>query len=363
MQETPHTELSQTTLALCRIASVTGQEAAIVAEIEARLRRLPGVTVERIGLSLLARRQDNPTPGAPWVALLGHTDTVAPAPPERQPLCIDEAAGRVFGCGASDMKGGLAVMLALLAAPQRLNHNLLCVFYDAEEGPAERSGILPICTSGALANIALALCLEPTDGELQAGCIGGLQARVTVHGRRAHSARPWQGENAIYAALPLLSRLAGLSRREVQVAGLTFYDVVTATQAQTENSRNVVPDRFVLNINSRFAPNRTSAVARAELLALIESCGPYQVEILDESPPGTVCLDAPLLRTWLKTEGLRVTAKQAWTDVARLTALGIPAANFGPGDTAQAHQAFESVAIRGLADAYDRLLRLLQIAP
>lgn len=356
-------DLAQTTLALCRIASVTGQEAAIATDLEARLRALPGVEVERMGLSLLARRQDNPARGAATVALFGHTDTVAPAPPERQPLTIDEAAGRVFGCGASDMKGGLAVMLALLAAPQRFAHNLLCVFYDAEEGPAERSGILPICASGALRDIGLALCLEPTDGELQAGCIGGLQARVTVQGRRAHSARPWQGENAIYAALPLLSRLAGLARREVQVAGLPFYEVVTVTQAQTDNSRNVVPDRLVLNINSRFAPDRTAADARQELLALIASCGPYQVEILDEAPPGRVCLEAPLLQGFRTREGLKVTAKQAWTDVARLTALGIPAANFGPGETAQAHQAGESVAIAALSEAYDRLLRLLLIAP
>ena len=361
MEEPRISELAQTTLSLCRIRSVTGQEAAIADDVEARLRALPGVTVERIGLSLLARRQDRP--GAPWVALFGHTDTVAPAPPERQPLCIDAGAGRVFGCGASDMKGGLAVMLALLAAPERLAHNLLCVFYDAEEGPAERSGILPICSSGALNDIALALCLEPTNGELQAGCIGGLQARVTATGRRAHSARPWQGENAIYAALPLLSRLASLQRREVIVEGLTFYDVITATQAATENSRNVVPDRFVLNLNSRFAPNRTAAEARAELLDLISRCGPYQVEILDEAPPGRVCLDAPLLAGWLSAEGLNITAKQAWTDVARLSALGIPAANYGPGETAQAHQAGESVSIAALAESYERLLHLLLIAP
>jgi len=349
--------LAETTLALCQIPSVTGQEAAIAEALQARLQALPGVSVERMGLSLLARRAD--APGAPWVALVGHSDTVTPAPPSQQPLCIDRASGRVFGCGASDMKGGLAVMLALLAAPERLAVNLLCVFYDHEEGPAERSGILPICASGALRDVALALCLEPTDGMVQAGCIGGLQARVTALGKRAHSARPWQGHNAIYAALPLLSRLASLSRREVQVGGLPFYEVTTATQALTENSRNVVPDRFVLNINQRFAPSRSLAEARAELEALILSCGPYQIEIVDEAPPGAVCLDQPRLRAWIASEGLPVEAKQAWTDVARLSALGIPAVNFGPGETAQAHQANESVPIAALSLAYERLLRLL----
>lgn len=353
----PARSLAETTLALCRIPSVTGQEAAIADELTSRCQAMPGVRVERIGLSLLARRAD--VPEGPWIALVGHSDTVTPAPPSQQPLCIDEASGRVFGCGASDMKGGLAVMLALLAAPQRFAVNLLCVFYDHEEGPAERSGILPICASAALRDVALALCLEPTDGVIQAGCIGGLQARVTALGKRAHSARPWQGHNAIYAALPLLSRLSSLPRNEVQVGGLPFYEVTTATQALTENSRNVVPDRFVLNINQRFAPNRSLAEARAALLSLIHSCGPYQIEIVDEAPPGAVCLDEPRLAAWIEQEGLTVEAKQAWTDVARLTALGIPAVNFGPGETAQAHQAHESVPIAALSVAYQRLLRLL----
>lgn len=349
--------LAETTLALCAIPSVTGNEAAIADDLQARCLAMPGVRVDRVGLSVLARRED--APGAPWVALVGHSDTVAPAPAAQQPLCIDPTNGRVFGCGASDMKGGLAVMLALLAAPQRFSVNLLCVFYDHEEGPAERSGILPICASGALRDVALALCLEPTDGVVQAGCIGGLQARVTALGKRAHSARPWQGHNAIYAALPLLSRLASMSRREVQVGGLSFFEVTTATQALTENSRNVVPDRFVLNINQRFAPNRTVAEARAELEALIAACGPYQLEIVDEAPPGSVCLDEPRLRAWIAGEGLAVEAKQAWTDVARLTSLGIPAVNFGPGETAQAHQAQESVPIAALSQSYERLLRLM----
>jgi succinyl-diaminopimelate desuccinylase len=180
---------------------------------------------------------------------------------------------------------------------------------------------------------------------------------VTAHGRRAHSARPWQGENAIYAALPLLTRLAAFSRREVVVQGLPFYEVLVATMAQTDNSRNVVPDRFTLNLNYRFAPGKELATARAELLAFI---GPdYSVEILDEAPAGSVRLSHPLLQSWLQQTGLPVEAKQAWTDVARLTALGLCAINFGPGDTAQAHQANESVAISALNVSYEALRQLL----
>lgn len=355
--------LAQTTLDLCRIPSVTGNEAAIADDLQRRCEAIgPAVRVQRLGNSVLAWRHVRD--GAPCVALVGHSDTVRPAPPDQQPLCIDTEAGRVFGCGASDMKGGLAAMLALLAQPgddqAAQRQNLLCVFYDKEEGPADASGILPICAAGALQSVDLALCLEPTDGIVHAGCVGGLQARVTAPGRRAHSARPWQGENAIYAALPLLNRLAAMCRREVIVDGLPFYEVTTATQANTENSRNVVPERLVLNINARFAPSRTLAAARAELTALVKDCSPsLQIEWIDEAPPGAVSLSDPRLRAWIDRLGLPIAAKQAWTDVARLTALGIPAVNFGPGDTDQAHQARESVSIDALVASVRALRTLL----
>lgn len=356
--------LAAETLTLCRIPSVTGDEAAIADYLQARCRELgPGLQVWRCGNSVLARSGAG---ARPLVGLFGHSDTVRPA--ADQPLRIDyaagnaagEATGRVYGCGASDMKGGLAVMLRLVADAAALGKDLLCVFYDKEEGPASESGMVPLCEREAalFGGIAVALCLEPTDNLIHAGCVGSLQATVTVPGRRAHSARPWQGQNAIYAALPLLTRLAALGRREVVVDGLRFYEVLTATQARTENSRNVVPDRFLLNLNYRFAPGKTPQAAEAELRELV---GPdYALELLDAAPAGSVQLCHPLLAAWLQKSALAVEAKQAWTDVARLTALGLAAVNFGPGDTAQAHQANESVAIPALAQSYKALRALLE---
>ena len=353
-------QLAQDTLALCAIPSVTGQEAGLADYVMQRLAHAD-VTCLRIGNCVVARRA-SAIPTAPCIALLGHLDTVRPAPPAEQPLCI--ASDRVYGCGASDMKGGLAVMLALLTDPVPLAHPLLCVFYDKEEGPSDESGILPILQSGVLHDAQLALCLEPTDGIVHAGCVGGFQIRVTALGRRAHSARPWQEDNAVLVALPFLQRLAQLSPVEVTVAGLSFFDVTTVTQAITTNSRNVVPDRLVLNVNHRFAPDRSLETARQQILAqLLAATGGdprLQIEILDEAPPGAVCVDQPLLAAWLARERIGLAAKQAWTDVARLTAHGIPAVNFGPGQTDQAHQAHESVSIPALQDHHQRLLRLLR---
>lgn len=351
-------ELAEATLELCRIPSVTGDEAAIADYLEGLCTdQIRSPFVRRIGNTVVARgavRAERPT-----VALFGHLDTVRPAAVQR--LEIDAAAGKVYGCGASDMKGALAVMLKILAgSDDERRANLLCVFYDKEEGPADDSGIIAICEDAAtwLAGVELALCLEPTDGRIQAGCVGGLHARVIAHGKRAHSARPWQGENAIYAAIPLLTRLRDVPRREVTIEGLTFYEVISATQAATDNSRNVIPEKLVLNVNYRFAPGKPTETAIRELSELIGSG--YSVEIIDISPAGAVCLSAPRLRRWMDAAGLVVEAKQAWTDVARLAAIGLAAVNFGPGATAQAHQADEWVRIDALAESHRLLEALLR---
>lgn len=348
--------LADLTLALCRIPSETGDERAIADDLEARCRALLGSEhVLRLGDSVVAlppRRADRPT-----IGLFGHSDTVKPA--DDQPVEIRD--GRVFGCGASDMKGGLAVMLALLAEQSALGCNLVAVFYDKEEGPSTENGLEPVLASGCLPTMDLAVCLEPTDNRIQAGCVGGLHATVTFRGKRAHSARPWQGENAIYRAIPVLERLKAFGRREVQVGPLTFYEVMNATMASTANSRNVVPDAFALNVNYRFAPGKSVETAEQELQALVGADA--EVAVIDVAPSGAVCLDHPLLIAWQDAqaqagEPLEVEAKQAWTDVARLAARGIPAVNFGPGETAQAHQANESLPVAYLETGYQALRRL-----
>lgn len=375
--------LAEETLRLCAIPSVTGAEGPIADDIEARCAALPGVRVRRMGNAIIADGPGRPRPPRrARIVLCGHSDTVRPA--ARQRLEISD--GRVYGCGASDMKGGLALMLALLAEANTLAVDLRCIFYDREEGPANESGILPLCASDQhfFGRTRVALCLEPTDNRVEGGCLGGIHAQVVIPGTRAHSARPWQGKNAIYRALPLLSRLAAFPRREHVVDGLTFYEVLTVTQVSTDNSRNVVPDRVTLNVNYRYPPNRDpvraevaleSYLAEAALETLDEADDPQdlpnpddplrgvRVTVVDHAPPGWVRVHRPHLASWIARRGLTVAAKQAWTDVARLTALGLTAANFGPGETAQAHQADESIPIANLVTGYRALHDLLTILP
>jgi succinyl-diaminopimelate desuccinylase len=341
--------LSQWTLDYCRIPSVTGDEAAACSATARWVEALgAGIRVVRQGNSLVCHAPTQPD--RPTVGLFGHLDTVKPA--SDQPIEI--AGDRVYGCGASDMKGGLAVMLGLLARHAELTTaNIVAVFYDKEEGPASENGLEPLYLGGAVPDLDFAFCLEPTDNRVQVGCVGGVHADVVFTGRRAHSARPWQGENAIYRAIDVLSRLRDRDRVAVPFGDLTYYEVMTATMAQTQNSRNVVPDAFTLNVNYRFAPGKPIEVAKQDLLALVGNDA--RVVFTDEAPAGAVCLEHPLLTRWLAKLPLEIEPKQAWTDVARLTARGIAAVNFGPGETAQAHQARESIAIADLVTNFEAL--------
>lgn len=286
------------------------------------------------------------------VALVGHIDTVPPA--ARQRLGVEGEF--LYGCGASDMKAGVAVMMQALEDWQSYPCDLIGLFYDREEGPYADNGLDGLLDG--MDEVDYAVVFEPTNNEIHAGCVGSLQARVHFQGQRAHSARPWQGQNAIYAAIPLLERLRGLERRSVHSQGLEFFEVTSATQANTQGPTNAVPESFVLNLNARFAPGKSSEQAVSELEHLVG--GEARLEIYDIAPSGAVRLENPSLKAWIAHNGLAVLPKQAWTDVARFDARGIPAFNFGPGDPAQAHQADEHVRVSAISENYRLLADLLR---
>ena len=329
------TPLEQRLLDLCAVPSATGEEGPLCDRVEAELRALPGsIAVERDGHSLVV------TPRAagegPSVVLAGHFDVVRTE--HDGPPRVD--GERLYGPGASDMKSGLAVMLTLLdeialGALPRVRPTF--VFYEREEGPylENRLGDL-LDRFAALRSADLAVCLEPSSNGLQLGCMGSLHARVHFRGRTAHSARPWQGENAIHRSAGFLGRLAAWAPREVLLDGMPYREVVSATLAEGGRGRNVVPDRFTLNVNFRFAPGRTPADAEAELIELV--AGDAEVVVFDRSPSAPPCKDHPEVSALLACGVEGVESKQAWTDVARFASVGVPAVNLGPGTQSQAHQ-------------------------
>ena len=333
--------LSERTLRLCAVKSPIGEEDAIAGLVASEAAASWPGEVERLGNAVVLGRVSGARPA---LVLLGHLDTV---PIQAGDFPARRENGRVFGRGASDMKGALAVMLELgdRLGPEgraKLPVELAMVFYDREEGPYDSNGLGPLLEARPdLGRAQLGLCLEPTDLALQLGCCGALHATLTFHGRSAHSARPWQGENAIHKAGALLTYLNGLNPRDVQIdlpgAPLVFREVMTATRIDGFTGRNVVPAACSVNVNFRFAPGRSIEGAVAEVEALAARFG-ATCAITDRSPSGAVPTANPLLERLRAITGVAVEPKQAWTDVARLALAGMPAANFGPGEQAQAHQ-------------------------
>jgi succinyl-diaminopimelate desuccinylase len=358
----PSTELAarlaRSTLSLCRIPSPIGQERELADHVERwALEHFRREEVYRHGHSLVVGRLEDERP---TVALVGHLDTVPAHPSDGEPRL---EGGRLFGLGASDMKGGLAVMMALAEdlPRERLPVNLALILYEREEGPYLESGLGPLFEHRPeLRRVRFGIAMEPTDGVVQVGCVGSLHARLRFTGRSAHSARPWQGENAIHKAGPLLAELLARPRVEVRSAGFAFHEVMNVTTCKGGRARNVVPDELELNLNYRFAPGKSVERAQEDVRALV--AGRAEVTFTDLAPSGRVCADNPLYQRLLGLTGLPAESKQAWTDVARFAELGVDAVNFGPGETAQAHQANESAPVAALAVAYEKLAAFLERA-
>ncbi len=350
----PSEGLAALTLELCRFPSVIREEAALCDWTEHRLRQLGTVDVFRIGNSVVAC---GPRKGRPFLGLFGHLDTVPAHPDDPEPTI---AGDRIVGLGSSDMKAGVAIKLALLDELdlEALPYDVAMVFYDQEEGPFDANGLGPVLDQlDWLSELELGFCLEPSDNVVQVGAVGTLHAQVVFEGRACHSARPWQGENAVHKAGAFLTELLHRTPNEVDCGGFRFREVMSATLASGGRARNVIPEHFELNVNLRFAPNRSVESAQAEVRRAVGDRA--RVAFTDLCPAGRVVTDNAHLKHFLALTGADITAKQAWTDVARLTAAGIDAVNLGPGLSSQAHQAGEYCSIRLLEEGYEMFRSLL----
>ena len=346
-------DLVQLTAELIGVPSVSGNEGALAERVARHLAGLPGM-ITRLGHNVVYAAPRRA--GRPLAVLAGHLDTV-PAQGNETPRVEN---GRLFGLGASDMKAGLAVMLelarALAAASPRFD--LAYVFYECEEVALERNGLRKLWGELPwLAEADVAIVLEPTAGAVELGCVGSLNVEITAVGRAAHSARPWLGDNAVYKALPLLERLQAMEPRPVTLAGVTYQETIQVTVARAGIGRNVVPDRFTVNLNRRYAPDRRPEDAIAEMRALVPES--FEFQVVDVSPPAPPNAEAPLVAEFLSRFGLERRAKQGWTDVAQFAERGVPAFNFGPGVPELAHRADESLPVENLQRAYQVLAEFL----
>jgi succinyl-diaminopimelate desuccinylase len=324
------------TRALVDTASVSGDEAELADAVEAALRAAPWLTVVRHGNTLVARTELG---RAQRVVLAGHLDTVPIA--DNFPSTLDGEV--IYGCGTSDMKSGTALALWLAVGVAQPRYDVTYFFYDCEEVESTRNGLALVARDHPDWLAAdFALLLEPTYGLVEAGCQGTMRANVRTTGVRAHAARSWRGVNAIHAAGEALARLSAYQPRRVTIDGCEYREGLNAVRVQGGVAGNVIPDECVIEVNYRFAPDRSVADAEAHVREVFDG---YPVEITDAAPGALPGLTAAPAREFLAVIGEPPLAKWGWTDVARFAALGIPALNFGPGDPNLAHARDERVEI------------------
>lgn len=344
-----HADPIDLTAALVDIPSVSQDESLIADVVEAALReQTTGFEVIRSGNSVLARTNR----GLPSrVMLAGHLDTVPIADNVPSRRTVDAAEGDVLhGCGTVDMKSGDAVFLHLAATVSDLAHDLTLVFYDCEEIAAQYNGLgriereLPEWLQADVAVLG-----EPSGGFIEAGCQGTLRVRLTASGTRAHSARSWLGDNAIHKLAPLLARLADYQPRSVDIDGCVYREGLSAVRISGGVAGNVVPDAADVDVNFRFAPDRSVEQAIAHVREVLGGLD-LDLEVTDSSPGALPGLGAPAAAALIEAAGGQFRAKYGWTDVSRFSALGIPAVNYGPGDPNLAHKRDERVPVQQITD-------------
>jgi succinyl-diaminopimelate desuccinylase len=338
------------TRALVDIESVSHNEKVIADCVEDVLQQVPHLSVDRLGNTLMARTDLGRDQR---VALAGHLDTV-PINDNFPSTVVDDL---IYGCGTSDMKSGAALALHLAATLPNPCYDITYLFYEAEEVDSRYNGLTLVAQAHPEWLAAdFAVLLEPTFGKVEAGCQGTMRALIKTTGRRAHTARSWRGVNAIHAAAEVLRRLEDYRPRTVAIDDCTYREGLNAVRISGGVAGNVVPDECVVEVNLRFAPDRSEKEALEHVHEVFDG---FDIELTSSAAGALPGLTAAPAREFIAAVGAEPAAKLGWTDVARFAALGIPALNYGPGDPLLAHAPDEHVEIGKIRDGAATLHRWL----
>ena len=333
-------DVVELTRTICDIESVSGNETELADAIETALRGFDHLEVIRDGDAIIARTNLG---RAKRVVIAGHIDTVPVAENLPVKFLQFEREQVLWGRGTVDMKAGVAVQLKLAATITEPNVDVTWVFYDHEEVDAALNGLGRISRNRPeLLNAQFAVLCEPSSAQVEGGCNGTMRATVTTRGLKAHSARPWMGENAVHKMGEVLVKLAAHTPDEVEVDGLVYRESLNAVMASGGIATNVIPDEYQLTVNYRFAPSKSAADAEAHLREFFAG---HELEVVDVAEGARPGLDLPEAAAFVAAVGSTPKPKYGWTDVARFSALGIPAVNFGPGDPNKAHADDENVPV------------------
>lgn len=342
-------KLDKLTQELIVIESVTGDENKILDFIEEYLQNseFSGEIIRNNG-GIIAYYPSSESS----IALVGHVDTV---PIDPNQVFINDTS-KIYGRGSVDMKSGIAVMLEVLTKNFK---DVLAVFYTAEEGPMVNNGLellMPILKNDF--NLEFAVILEPTNGEVQLGCLGSANADLQINGKSAHSARPWMGENPIFKLSEVINFIHDNEIEEHSIDGLLFKQIITATTISGGSANNVIPSYVNLNINFRFLPTQNEVEAAKFLIDTFSKYG--DIKIKNTSNGALPNLQSQKVKDFISITGTEVTPKQAWTDIARFTKENIPAVNYGPGNPLLAHSPDEFVNTNQIVESYELIVKYLK---
>ncbi len=341
--------LTELTMAICDIESVSGNEAKLADEIEAVLASCNHLSVTRDGNAIVASTNQ----GLDRVLIAGHIDTVPIADNLPTALHHFEREQVIFGRGTVDMKAGVALMLKLAVEVTNPIVDVSWIFYDNEEVDSHLNGLGRISrNSPELLQGSFAVLCEPTSAMVEGGCNGTIRIELKATGKKAHSARPWMGKNAIHELLPALQLLKDYEPAVVNVDGLDYKESLNAVMANAGIATNVIPDAATLMINYRFAPDKSASEAEQLLREWFEG---YEIKVVDAAEGARPGLNTELAAAFIDATGASVNPKYGWTDVARFSSLGIPAVNYGPGDPSLAHADNENVPVGQIHDCYEGL--------
>jgi len=302
---------------ICDIESVSGNETALANAIESALKRYSHLEVIRDGDAIVARTNLG---RSARVVIAGHIDTVPVANNLPVQMLSMEREQVLYGRGTVDMKAGVAVQLKLAATISEPLTDVTYIFYDHEEVEASKNGLGRLAKNHPqLLDASFAVLCEPTSAEVEGGCNG------TMH-----------------AASQALATLASYAPEEVNVDGLVYRESLNAVLINGGIATNVIPDDCTITVNYRFAPSKSAAQAEAHLREVFPGVELKVVDVAEGARPG---LDRPEAIAFLAATKTQARPKYGWTDVARFSALGIPAVNFGPGDPSKAHADDEAVPV------------------
>ncbi|MFM6971875.1 MAG: succinyl-diaminopimelate desuccinylase [Rhodoluna sp.] len=331
-------DVVELTRVICDIESVSGNEKALADAIEAALGKYSHLEVIRDGDAIVARTNLG---RAKRVVIAGHIDTVPVA--NNLPTKFINGDSVLFGRGTVDMKAGVAVQLKLAATATAPENDVTWIFYDHEEVESTLNGLGRLSRNRPeLLESSFAVLCEPTSAQVEGGCNGTMRIDLKFRGVKAHSARPWMGKNAIHAASEALDILAAYKPAEIDVDGLVYRESLNAVLINGGIATNVIPDEVTVTVNYRFAPSKSAVDAEAHLREIFSG---MEFEVTDMAVGARPGLDREEAKSFVAATKTQAKPKYGWTDVARFSALGIPAVNFGPGDPSKAHADDESVLV------------------